>query len=380
MAGTGTVHLRPDRRPRLVAEDVTVELGPRHARAKAVSGVSFDVLDGETVGIVGESGCGKTTLLRALLQLVPLAGGSVRLDGAELTGLRERDLRRHRPALQMLFQDPVSALNPRRPVHQLVAEGARMAGRPTPSRDQVAQALSDVGLDPDAVWDRRRGALSGGQCQRVNLARALLIEPRVLLCDEPVSSLDVSVQAQILNLVAAVRRDRDISVVFVAHDLAVVRYVSDRVVVMYLGKVCEVAPAGDVFAAPAHPYTDLLRSSVVELDDTDLARPAGDAGAADRAEPADRTGRADGAEPAGRTGRAEPAASAGVAEGLASEPPSALAPPSGCRFRTRCPRADGRCATEEPVLTEIAPGHHVACHHPLTVVPTTVTPPERRSA
>jgi peptide/nickel transport system ATP-binding protein len=331
MAGTGVAHLRPELKPRLVAEDVTVELGPRHARASAVAGASFDVLDGETVGIVGESGCGKTTLLRAALQLVPLAGGSVRLDGTELTGLRERDLRRHRPALQMLFQDPVSALNPRRPVHELVAEGARMAGRPRPSRDDVAGALSDVGLDPDAVWDRRRGALSGGQCQRVNLARALLIEPRVLLCDEPVSALDVSVQAQILNLIATVRRERDISVVFVAHDLAVVRYVSDRVVVMYLGKVCEVASADDVFAAPAHPYTDLLRSSVVELDDETDETP-----------------------------------DTGALEVPAAEPPSALDPPSGCRFRTRCPRADARCADEEPVLTEIAPGHYAACHHPLT--------------
>ena len=343
MAGTGTAHLRPDPAPRLVAEDVTVELGPRHARAQAVSGVSLDVLDGETVGVVGESGCGKTTLLRAMLQLVPLAGGSVRLDGTELTGLGEREMRRHRPALQLLYQDPVSALNPRRPVHQLLAEGAVMAGRPRPDDERVAQALDEVGLDPDTVWDRRRSALSGGQCQRVNLARALLIEPRVLLCDEPVSALDVSVQAQILNLVAHVRRDRDLSLVFVAHDLAVVRYVSDRVVVMYLGKVCEVAPPDEVFAAPCHPYTRLLRSSIVEMGDDD----------------------------AGGTGPS------------ADEPPSALDPPSGCRFRTRCPRADARCTDDEPVLAEVGPGHYVACHHPLEGSPaaaTPVAPPERRLA
>jgi peptide/nickel transport system ATP-binding protein len=329
MAGTGTAHLRPEAEPRLVAEDVTVEFGPRHARVQAVSGVSFDVLDGETVGIVGESGCGKSSLLRAVLQLVPVAGGSVRLDGTELTGLSEGELRRLRPQLQMLFQDPVSALNPRRPVHQLVAEGTSMAGRPVPSRQEVEQAISDVGLDPDVVWDRRRGALSGGQCQRVNLARALMIGPKVLLCDEPVSALDVSVQAQILNLIAAVRRDRDISVVFVAHDLAVVRHVSDRVVVMYLGKVCEVAPADDVFSGPAHPYTHLLRSSVIDLDSEDgQATGAGDAADTD-------------------------------------EPPSPLNPPSGCRFRTRCPRADERCAAEEPTLVEIKTGHYAACHHPV---------------
>jgi peptide/nickel transport system ATP-binding protein len=326
MAGTGNAHLRTDDKPRLVAEDISVEFGPRHARVQAVSGVSFDVLDGETVGIVGESGCGKSSLLRAVLRLVPLAGGSVRLDGTELTDLSEGELRRLRPQLQMLFQDPVSALNPRRPVHQLVAEGARMAGRPQPSRQEVEQAISDVGLDPDVVWDRRRAALSGGQCQRVNLARALMIGPRVLLCDEPVSALDVSVQAQILNLIAAARRDRDISVVFVAHDLAVVRHVSDRVVVMYLGKVCEVAPADDVFAAPAHPYTHLLRASVIDLD----------AEGADGDTPDDD-----------------------------SEPPSPLDPPSGCRFRTRCPRADERCAAEEPTLVEIKPGHYAACHHPV---------------
>jgi peptide/nickel transport system ATP-binding protein len=336
MAGTGTAHLRPDAGPRLVAEDVTVEFGPRHARVQAVSGVSFDLLDGETLGIVGESGCGKSSLLRAVLQLVPLSGGSVRLDGTELAGMSERDLRRLRPSLQMLFQDPVAALNPRRSVHQLVAEGARMAGRDQPSADAVRDAIGDVGLDPDVVWDRRRAELSGGQCQRVNLARALMIGPRVLLCDEPVSALDVSVQAQILNLIAAVRRERDVSVVFVAHDLAVVRHVSDRVVVMYLGKVCEVAPADRIFSAAAHPYTHLLLESVVEVDLDEVEGDPGAGGAASTAHADD-----------------------------ASEPPSPLDPPSGCRFRTRCPRADERCATEEPTLVEIAPGHHAACHHPV---------------
>jgi peptide/nickel transport system ATP-binding protein len=336
MAGTGTAHLRPDAGPRLVAEDVTVEFGPRHARVQAVSGVSFDLLDGETLGIVGESGCGKSSLLRAVLQLVPLSGGSVRLDGTELAGMSERDLRRLRPSLQMLFQDPVAALNPRRSVHQLVAEGARMAGRDQPSAGAVRDAIGDVGLDPDVVWDRRRAELSGGQCQRVNLARALMIGPRVLLCDEPVSALDVSVQAQILNLIAAVRRERDVSVVFVAHDLAVVRHVSDRVVVMYLGKVCEVAPADRIFSAAAHPYTHLLLESVVEVDLDEVEGDPGTGGAASTAHADD-----------------------------ASEPPSPLDPPSGCRFRTRCPRADERCATEEPTLVEIAPGHHAACHHPV---------------
>jgi peptide/nickel transport system ATP-binding protein len=283
------------------------------------------VLPGESLGIVGESGCGKSSLLRALIQLPRPTSGSIKLEDRELTKLHERQLRPLRPAMQMLFQDPVTALNPRRQVHQLLAEGPSMWRKEDrPTKAQLGEMLESVGLDRDVVWDRRPRALSGGQCQRVSLARALLLEPKLLLCDEPVSALDVSVQAQILNLIADVRKRYHLSLVFVAHDLAVVRHVSDRVLVMYLGKVCEVAPADAIFADPAHPYTQLLLDSVLEPG-----------------EPADR----------------EPIVDAG-------DPPSPLDPPTGCRFRTRCPRADERCAAEEPVLTELAPGHFAACHHP----------------
>ncbi len=325
MAGSGTAHLRPGEGPLLSAEHVVVEFTTRsHGRVQAVSDVSIDLLPGESLGIVGESGCGKSSLLRALMQLPHPTSGSIRLGGEELTAMSERELRRLRPTMQLLFQDPVTALNPRRPVHQLLIEGPQISGRPIPTEGQMAQALDDVGLDRDAVWDRRPRGLSGGQCQRVSLARALLLEPRLLLCDEPVSALDVSVQAQILNLIADVRARHDLSLVFVAHDLAVVRHVSERVMVMYLGKVCEVAPADRIFAEPAHPYTRLLLASVLEPGAKTERRSVADTG----------------------------------------DPPSPLDPPSGCRFRTRCPRADQRCAAEEPEVSEIAPGHFVACHHP----------------
>jgi peptide/nickel transport system ATP-binding protein len=326
MAGSGTIHMRPGSDPLLAADHVVVEFGSAgHGRVQAVSDVSLDVLSGESLGIVGESGCGKSSLLRALMQLPRATSGSVRLEGHELTTLPERQLRKMRPAMQMLFQDPVTSLNPRRPVHELLAEGPAIWRRhDPPSDDELGEALDAVGLDRDVVWDRRPRALSGGQCQRVSLARALLLRPKVLLCDEPVSALDVSVQAQILNLIADVRERFALSLVFVAHDLAVVRHVSDRVLVMYLGKVCEVAPADAVFATPAHPYTELLLDSVLEP---------------------------------GAPARREAVADAG-------DPPSPLDPPSGCRFRTRCPRADARCAAEEPVLAEIAPGHFAACHYP----------------
>ena len=325
MAGSGTAHLRADADALLRAEHVVVEFAAKnHGKVQAVSDVSLDVLPGESLGIVGESGCGKSSLLRALIQLPPPTSGSVVFDGRELTTMSDRTLRPLRPSMPMLFQDPVTALNPRRQVNQLLAEGPSMWSEQRPSDAQLRAALDDVGLDSDAVWDRRPRQLSGGQCQRVNLARALLLEPKLLYCDEPVSALDVSVQAQILNLVADARTKHHLSLVFVAHDLAVVRHVSDRVMVMYLGKVCEIADAESMFSAPAHPYTRLLLDSVLE--------------------PGPRVER----DALADTG----------------DPPSPLDPPSGCRFRTRCPRATDICAEQEPIITELGPDHFAACHHP----------------
>ncbi|MFV2171530.1 ABC transporter ATP-binding protein [Actinomadura sp. LOL_016] len=319
MAGTGTAHLRPTSDPVLTVRDLTVEFPAGRGTVHAVSGVSFDLLDGETLGILGESGCGKSSAGRAVLQSPPPTSGSVRLGDTELTGLPRARLREQRERLQMILQNPVAALNPRRRVRDLVAEGPAIRGE-RPSAARVDEILRAVGLDPATVRDRRPHELSGGQCQRVCIARALMTNPNVLICDEPVSSLDVSVQAQILNLLERTRVERGLSMIFIAHDLAVVKNISDRVLVMYLGKVCEVVPSAALADSALHPYTRLLLASVPEAS--------------------------------------------GTIEALANtDPPSPLAPPSGCRFRTRCPLATDRCAAEEPELREHADGHHIACHH-----------------
>jgi len=315
--------------PLLVADDIVVEHGGRSgAVVHAVSGVSLHLDAGETLGIVGESGCGKSSLGRALLQLPTPTSGTVRLEGVELTALDRRALRRVRSRLQMIFQDPLSSLNPRRKAHELVAEPIAIAqGRVRPADlDRVRATFEAVGLDPAQVWDRHPSELSGGQCQRLCIARALVAGPAVLVCDEPVSALDVSVQAQILNLLEDVKAANGLSLLFVAHDLAVVRNISDRVMVMYLGRTCEVAPAADLFARPLHPYTEVLIASIPDPDPDHVV-------------------------------------GAGALR-VRGEPPSPIDPPSGCRFRTRCPRADERCAAEVPELVEHRPGHWAACHHP----------------
>jgi peptide/nickel transport system ATP-binding protein len=327
MAGTGTAHLR-DGEALLTVEDLVVEYPAGGGKkVHAVSGVSFDVLAGETIGLVGESGCGKSTTGRAIVQLQPATSGSVRLDGEELTTLRGEAMRRNRTRLQMIFQDAIAALNPRRRVRDIVAEGLDIwgedaGGRATPER--IDRMLADVGLDPAVVGDRRPGEFSGGQCQRINIARALMLDPAVLVCDEPVSALDVSVQAQILNLLQDMKARYGLTMLFISHDLAVVKNVSDRIIVMYLGKVCEIADPVSLYRSPAHPYTRVLLDSIPQPD-PDRALP-------DRA--------------------------------ITGEPPSPIDPPSGCRFRTRCPRADDRCRDEEPTIREAAPGRFVACHHP----------------
>jgi peptide/nickel transport system ATP-binding protein len=332
MAGTGKAHLRGDADVVLRAEDLVVDYRAGRRRVHAVSGISLDARVGETVGLVGESGCGKSSTGRAIMQLPPPTSGSVVLDGQDLTRLRGESLRRTRTRLQMIFQDPKSSLNPSRTVRDLVAEGLRIwppadAGGSRSSRDQavrrrVDEVLDAVGLDPDAVGDRHPHQLSGGQCQRVCVARALVLSPAVLVCDEPVSALDVSVQAQILNLLEQMKQQYSLTLLFIAHDLAVVKHVSDRVVVMYLGKVCEVASPDALYGRPAHPYTRLLLDAIPS--------PAA----------VDTTVRATG------------------------DLPSPLSPPSGCRFRTRCPRAAAICAAEEPMLRDVDSDHFAACHFP----------------
>ena len=461
MAGSGTDHLRSAADTLLRAENLVVEfpIGNAGLKVHAVSDVSIDVRDGETLGLVGESGCGKSTTGKAMMQLPRPTSGAVLYHGQDLTQLAGSDLRKVRPDMQMIFQDPISSLNPRRRVKDIVAEPLRiwLNDRTPPSGaikgaaglmwlavaaralfalgiflslfveisafkytagwvlavalidtflmglllaalaggvgqrslaatwatglvaavlalvflielssgslstaqlaftavldltpaaafllcitrlselksfseqvySTVHKTLEDVGIDADAAWRRRPHQFSGGQCQRICIARALVLDPKLIICDEPVSALDVSVQAQILNLLETMKARYNLTLVFIAHDLAVVKNVSDRVAVMYLGKLCEIGPPDDLYARPAHPYTAALLTSIPVPDPT--IRPREEAT-------------------------------------LGGELPSPVAPPSGCRFRTRCPRVQDKCAQLEPRIRQIGLGHYVACHFPL---------------
>ena len=305
-----------------------VEFRAEGGKVKAVSGISLDVAPGETLGLVGESGCGKSTTGRAVMQLPKPTSGSVRFDGVELTELRSSEVRKTRPSMQMIFQDPISSLNPRRKIGDIVAEGLEIwdVGDAASRRAKVDEMLSAVGLDPDTARNRRPHEFSGGQCQRISIARAVITDPKLIICDEPVSALDVSVQAQILNLLEEMKQRYNLTMLFIAHDLAVVKNVSDRVAVMYLGKLCEVGPPDQLYASPAHPYTAALLAAI----------PVPDPGS-----PPDRS------------------------RVLGGEIPSNTNPPSGCRFRTRCPKAQAQCAEEEPQLRSVGPEQFVACHFPL---------------
>lgn len=327
MAGSGKAHLRNNENVILRVEDLTMEFpAGRKKVVRAVSGISFDIERGETLAIVGESGCGKSTLGKAILQLPKPTSGSVNFQGQELTTLNKDALRDVRPAMQMIFQDPVSSLDPRLTVAKIVDEPLKIweRGDELWRSKKVDELLNAVGLDPALVRDRRSYEFSGGQCQRISIARSLALEPLLLICDEPVSALDVSVQAQILNLLQDMKERYGLTLIFISHDLAVVKAVSTRIMVMYLGKVCEISSPDELYSNPRHHYTHALVSSVPIPDPTVAAR--------------------------------------GTA--LEGEPPSPMDPPSGCRFRTRCPAATDLCAQEEPQLHEVSAGHYVACHFP----------------
>ena len=332
MAGTGKAHLRPADETLVRIEDLVVEFpAPGGRSVKAVSGISLDVKEGETLGLVGESGCGKTTTARALIQLPPPTSGSVVFDGTDLTALSEQQMRRQRTDMQMIFQDPISSLNPRRRIGDVVAEPLKVWG-PHDADQQVRmvdEMLEAVGMDPAIARSKRPHEFSGGQCQRISIARSLVLGPKVLICDEPVSALDMSIQAQILNLLEDLKADYQLTLVFIAHDLAVIKNVSDRVAVMYLGKLCEVGGADQLYADPAHPYTEILLGANPEPD---------------------------------------PEAVLDLESVEGGDLPSPIDPPSGCRFRTRCPHATEKCENEEPQMREVSTGHHVACHHPLVAV------------
>jgi oligopeptide transport system ATP-binding protein len=297
-------------------------------RVRAVDGVSFDVAEGETLGLVGESGCGKSTLCRAVLQLLEPTSGSVRFEGREIVGLRGRSLQPLRRQMQMIFQDPYASLNPRKQVGDIVGDPLRLHGLASGQelKRQVHELLDRVGLSPEH-HNRFPHEFSGGQRQRIGIARALALRPKLIVADEPVSALDVSIQAQIINLLDELQDEFKLTYIFVAHDLGVIRHVSDRIAVMYLGKIVEIGPAEEVYTNPIHPYTLSLLSALPIPD------------------------------PKANAAR-EPL----VLEG---DVPSPANPPAACRFHTRCPYATEICSEVEPQLVDHGRGHWAACHHPL---------------
>ncbi len=379
MAGTGKAHLRDQGDILLTVEDLVVEFPvDRHSVVHAVSGISFDVMKGETLGLVGESGCGKSTTAKAIIQIPRPTSGSVDFRGTDLNALDDAELRAIRSRIQMIFQDPIASLNPRRTVRRIVSEGL-VVSNTTVSRPgwgliaggmalvvlaafttsflliaglgaiaagafmilrgvfrprigafsdaRVDEIIEAVGLDPVEAAKRRPHEYSGGQCQRVSVARTLVLDPEIVICDEPVSALDVSVQAQILNMLEDMKERYGITLVFISHDLSVVRNVSDRLAVMYLGKMCEIGDGDLIYSQPAHPYTQVLLAAL-----PDPTNPH-----------------------------------AGAVDALDGELPSPINPPSGCRFRTRCPRAEAICTEQEPHIVQVGDGDHwVACHFPLT--------------
>jgi peptide/nickel transport system ATP-binding protein len=334
--------------PLLTVKNLVHEFHTTGGVVHAVSGVSFDVQPGETLGIVGETGSGKSTLARAVLQAPRPTSGEVIFRGADLTAMRGTRLLAVRRHLQMVFQDPFGSLDPKWPVKDLVEEPliAYKTGNKNERRQRVDEVLELVGLDPAVHGRRRPRELSGGQAQRVAIARAIALNPALIICDEAVSSLDVLIQAQVLNLFELLRTELGLSYLFIAHDLALVKQVSDRVAVMYLGKLCESGPGEAVYRHPLHPYTRALLDSIPSTDTTTKRPPAG---------------------AAGQIGRAT----------ISGEPPSPVHPPSGCRFRTRCPRAAELCAAQEPPMRELPAGHAVACHFPLVEVARTTVRSEK---
>ncbi len=335
------------RKPLLQIEDVRkyfpikkgVVIQHEVARVHAVDGVSFDVLPGETVGLVGESGCGKSTLGRCAIRLHDITSGKVIFDGQDISTLNRSQLRPLRREMQMIFQDPYASLNPRKRVGTIISDPLNIhnQGDRKQVKTKVQELLSMVGLSPEH-YDRYPHEFSGGQRQRIGVARALALSPRLIVADEPVSALDVSIQAQVVNLLDDLQDELGLTYLFIAHDLSVVRHVSDRIVVMYLGKIVEISPAEALYTNPIHPYTEALLSAV----------PIPDLAIAAKRERIVLTG----------------------------DVPSPIDPPSGCRFHPRCRYATEICKTDDPPLTDHGSGHVAACHHPLDVARGTSAQPQ----
>ncbi|THF49322.1 ABC transporter ATP-binding protein [Allorhizobium terrae] len=292
----------------------------------AVNGVNFELRPGETLGIVGESGSGKSTLARAIIRMLEATGSVIWQGKTDLLRLSSREMLKHRADIQMIFQDPLASLNPRMTVGQIISETLITHHHGLSSKEikaRVQAAMDQVGLLPSMI-NRYPHEFSGGQCQRIGIARALIVEPKLIICDEPVSALDVSIQAQVINLLMDLQKDLGLALIFIAHDLSVVKHISTRVMVMYLGRTVEIADRDALYANPQHPYTQALLSAI-PIPDPRLEREK-------------------------------------IVIPLEGELPSPMAPPSGCVFRTRCPRAQARCAVEVPALR--GDGHAVACHFP----------------
>jgi peptide/nickel transport system ATP-binding protein len=308
--------------PLLAVRDLAKSYPSRGATLRILEGISFDIAKGEVVGLVGESGSGKTTIGRAVLRLIEPSAGSVTFDGTELTALGPRAMRRQRPRMQYIFQDPFASLSPRMTIGEILTEGLKIQRIGTKAQriERARKALENVDLPPDAI-DRYAHEFSGGQRQRIGIARALTLAPEFIVADEPVSALDVSIQAQVINLLRALQRRLGLTMLFISHDLAVVEFICDRVIVLYLGRIMEIASSEALYARPQHPYTRALLSAIPSPDpDAKAARQI-----------------------------------------LKGDVPSPADPPSGCVFRTRCPAALPACADGVPALREVAPGHFKAC-------------------